>query len=69
MGEGISGYILKCKANSKLMTKKCYEIIYRLISRTVTSPKFQGSEVLTDWMTAIGQLFSISEDSGVTNKR
>lgn len=44
-------------------------MIYRLIARTVTSPKLQGSEVLLDWMKVISTFFNIPNQNDILEKR
>ncbi len=62
MGEGFSNYLNKCTQFKHLINNKVYDSVYRIMLRTLTSQKFQGSELLLDWMIALTSFFRIPVD-------
>lgn len=61
MGEGFVNYLNKCIFSKQFINKKVYDIVFRIMLRTVTSQKFQGSDQLSDWMTALTTFFSLHD--------
>jgi hypothetical protein len=57
MGEGLLNYLRKGETNSNIINKKCFEILHRIVYRTLTTAKYQGSEILSDWMTVLTEYF------------
>lgn len=57
MGEGVTKYLQSSLQTTLLINQKIYDMVYRIIFRTVTSQKFQGSEALSDWMSALTLFF------------
>lgn len=58
IGEGLSGYLNKTKEQPTLLTGKSCESLYRLCIRTLTAPKYQGSDLLADWLETITKLLA-----------
>jgi hypothetical protein len=54
------GYLKKASADKALFSTRCFDSLYRLLHRTVTASKYQGSESLNDWMLALTALFELS---------
>lgn len=46
LGEGLLKYLKKSVNQPEIFNKKCYDMIYRLLHRTITSAKHQGSSLL-----------------------
>lgn len=69
MGEGISKFLEHCSETAQVINKKTYDIVYRLLLRTVTSQKYQGSEALSDWMRALTLFFRFPESNQAVSKR
>jgi hypothetical protein len=53
----------------EMLNRKSYDTLYRLFHRTITSVKYQGSEVLSDWMSALTVFFHFLEDHPAVNER
>jgi hypothetical protein len=70
MGEGFHKYLKKAYLNRALINAKCYDSLYRLLHRTVTAVKYQGSDILLDWMLSITVLFQFPEsDQAVSGRK
>lgn len=70
MGEGFLGYIKKAvNKNINLMSGRCYDSLYRLLNRTVTAFKYQGSDSLSDWMLCLTALFEIAESDKTPGRK
>jgi hypothetical protein len=65
----LHSYLRKAYSSPHLINSKCYDSLFRLLYRTVTAVKYQGSDILTDWMMAITVLFQFPEGSGVASGR
>lgn len=62
-------YLKKAYENRALINAKCCDSLYRLLHRTVTAAKYQGSEILNDWMLLISALFQFPENEQTINNR
>lgn len=69
MGEGFVGYIKKASNDRGLVSGRCFDSLYRILHRTVTAIKYQGSESLSDWMLALNGLFGIPEGDRTPGRR
>ena len=69
MGEGFLSYIKKASADKALFSGRCFDSLYRMLHRTVTAIKYQGSECLSDWMLSLSALFQIPEGEKTPGRR
>jgi hypothetical protein len=51
------------------MNPKCYDCLYRLLHRTVTAAKYQGSDILNEWMASLTVLFQFPEGEAANGRR